>query len=161
MPELDVRIVTLEPLHVAAALGYGGSPEMLACQKLAAWARLHGLLEQPGHRFFGFNNPSPSHGSPNYGYEQWITVGSEAHSEGDIQVKDFPGGLYAVATCTGGGESIPEVWQQLVIWLEHSPYRQGAHQWLEECLTPELLFSDTFQADERGFRFDLYLPIHA
>ena len=43
-------------------------------------------------RFFGFNNPNPSPGSPNYGYEQWLTVGPEVQAEGGIVIKEIPPG---------------------------------------------------------------------
>jgi hypothetical protein len=84
MSELIVQIVRLEPTRVAAALGYGASPEMEAWGKLLAWAESQGLLaEIHKHRFFGFNNPNPSPGSPNYGYEQWMTVDSSIQPGGE------------------------------------------------------------------------------
>ena len=103
MEELQVRIVQLEPLRVASAHGFGESPEGMAWDKLIAWIRKTGLLDQPEKpRLFGFNNPSPSAGSPNYGYETWVTVGPEVQPEGEIMIKDFAGGLYAVTRLTGG-----------------------------------------------------------
>ena len=68
MTELDVRIVTLEPMRVASAHAYSASPEGEAWDKLIAWARPKGLLDDPQvHRIYGFNSPDPSPGSPNYG----------------------------------------------------------------------------------------------
>jgi DNA gyrase inhibitor GyrI len=153
---IEVRIVKLEPLHVAAALGYGESPEGLAWGKILAWAGEKGLLvDIHAHRFFGFNNPSPSAGSPNYGYEQWITVGPEYQPEGEIQVKDFAGGLYAVTRCVGV-ENIFPTWQKLVAWHENSPYRHAHHQWLEEALNPEESLEG---GDIQRAAFDLYMPV--
>ena len=64
MSELDVRIVKLEPMRVASAHALGESPEHDAIEKLIAWAKPKGLLEDPEkHRVFGFNNPDPSPGS--------------------------------------------------------------------------------------------------
>jgi AraC family transcriptional regulator len=151
-----VRIVRLEPVHVAAALGYGEGPEGLAWGKILTWAKAKGLLEDiQSHRFFGFNNPSPSAGSPNYGYEQWITVDPSAQPEGEIKIKGFAGGLYAVTRCTGV-ENIFPTWQRLAAWHENSSYRHGQHQWLEEAITPEhnLPGGDINQAV-----FDLYMPV--
>jgi DNA gyrase inhibitor GyrI len=151
MSELDVRIVRLEPMRVASAHGFGQSPEGEAWDKILAWAKSEGLLEElEAHRFFGFNNPDPSPGSPNYGYEQWITVGPNVEVEGDVELKDLSGGLYAVAPCKLS--NIGEVWKQLVAWREDSPYKPAYHQWLEECLTlPGTPFDE--------MEFDLYLPI--
>jgi DNA gyrase inhibitor GyrI len=148
----QVRVVRLEPLRVAAGYGFGASPEEQAWQKLLDWARGKGLLDRvTAHRFFGFNNPSPSPGSPNYGYEQWMTVGPDIQPEGEIKVKEFPGGLYAVMRCEGIPN--PDIWQQLVLWREHSQYEPAHHQWLEECLNP-------LDPPDK-FVFDLYMPIAA
>jgi DNA gyrase inhibitor GyrI len=154
MSDLDVRVVQLDPMRVAAALGFGPNPEELAWRLLLAWAGDSGLLERPEeHRFFGFNNPSPSPGSPNYGYEQWITVGPEVASEGEVEVKEFSGGLYAVTRCQL--ETITETWQQLVTWSETSRFRRAHHQWLEESIDPPV---DGNLGDSQAV-LDLYLPI--
>lgn len=150
MSEQKVRVVRLEPLHVAVGYGFGASPEEQAWQKLLDWAKRKGLLENvKAQRFFGFNNPDPSPGSPNYGYEQWMTVGPDVQPEGEIKFKEFPGGLYAVMHCEGIPN--PDIWRQLVLWCEHSRYRFAHHQWLEECLNP-------LDPPDK-LVFDLFLPI--
>jgi DNA gyrase inhibitor GyrI len=157
MSEMDVRIINLEPLHVAWTLGFGASPEDLAFGVLMPWAKEKGLLEEKGkHRIFGFNNPNPSKGSPNYGYEVWIEVGPEVEGEGEIEIKDFPGGLYAVTRCVvpeGKFEVIGETWKKLVAWREDSKYKRGTHQWLEESVPLDL--------PDTEFVLDLYMPISA
>ena len=157
MRELQVRIVKLEPLRAAYALGFGPSPEGIAWEKLMSWAKRQGLLESiASHRLFGFNNPNPHPGSPNYGYEQWMTVGQEVQPEGDIRIKEFPGGLFAVARCTGT-DNIFNTWQQLVAWQETSHYKMANNQCLEECLNPQVFLEP--QPDFGSLAFDLYLPI--
>jgi DNA gyrase inhibitor GyrI len=154
MDELEVRIIELEPMRVASAHAFGEGPERQALAKLVAWAEPKGLLEDlEKHRVFGFNNPDPSPGSPNYGYEFWIAVGPDVEPEGDIRIKEFPGGLYAVTRCEAKNpwEDIPGTWQRLVAWREGSKYRGAAHQWLERHLGP------LEPVDE--FVLDLYLPI--
>ena len=154
MSELDVRIVKLEPMRVASAHALGEGPEEDAIKKLIAWAKPKGLLEDPEkHRVFGFNNPDPSPGSPNYGYEFWITVGPDVEPEGEITIKEFSGGLYAVTRCEvqNPWDDIPGTWKRLVAWLEDSKYRWSPHQWLEEHLGP-------LESSEQ-FVLDLYMPI--
>jgi AraC family transcriptional regulator len=156
MNNLSVRIVDLSPIRVASAHGFGKEPEGIAIHKLLSWAKRRGFLEQPqAHRFFGFNNPNPQAGSPNYGYELWMTVGPEVKSEeapeGTITVKDFAGGLYAV-TRVKGVENIAPTWQRLVAWGEGSPYSLARHQWLEEH------FYSDFASETTDF-IDLYMPI--
>ena len=157
MSDLEVKIVKLEPMHVASAHGFGESPEGDAWEKLFAWAKPKGLFDHPEqHRIFGFNNPDPTPGSPNYGYEFWIVVGPDVEPEGAVKVKEFSGGLYAVTRCEvpagGAYDAIPATWQRLVAWCEDSKYRTATHQWLEEHLTP----MDTPLED---FVLDLYAPI--
>lgn len=150
---LNVRIIELPPMRVASVLGFGAEPEMLAWNKLLAWAGPRSLLKaQPAPRIFGFNNPSPTPGSPNYGYEFWLTVGAEVASDGSVTVKEFPGGLYAVTRCKGV-ETIYNTWQRFVAWLETSPYKHAQHQWLEEHIS-----SDPDMKPET-LVLDLYMPV--
>ena len=156
MSDTNVRIVKLDPLRVASAQGFGASPEAQAWDKLKAWMEQQGMMaDLKSHRFFGFNNPNPAPGSPNYGYEQWTTVSKDVVPGAVIRVMDFAGGLYAVmrAKFDGDmGEQFPEAWKRLVLWREKSRYKPATHQWLEEAIVSE--------TGELSFReFDLYLPI--
>jgi DNA gyrase inhibitor GyrI len=155
MSEMEVRIVNLEPMRVASTIGFGASPEELAWQKILAWASEKGLLDQrEKRRFFGFNNPNPSAGSPNYGYEQWITVESETEAGDDIEIKNFPGGLYAVTRCSL--TDIGEKWQALVKWCAGSRYTMSHKLCLEEALTPPY---DGIPQELDQIILDLYLPV--
>ena len=151
----EIRIVTLPPMRMVSVHGFGEGPELLAWEKLAAWAGPKGYLDdREAHPIFGFNNPNPSPGSPNYGYEFWMKVDPAEAPEGDVRVVDFNGGLYAVLRCTvrdGPDTEIPEAWQRLVMWREQSNYRRGTHQWLEEPLAVE--------TPGEHFTLDLYLPL--
>jgi DNA gyrase inhibitor GyrI len=155
MSDLNVRVVTLEPMRVASAHAYGPSPEGPAWDKLIAWAGAKGLLEDPAvHRIFGFNNPNPSPGTPNYGYEFWIQVGPEVEGEGEITIKEFAGGLYAVSRCECLAR-IGQDWQALAAWAQESPYTHGKHQWLEKHISP----APSLPQSESELVLDLYLPI--
>jgi DNA gyrase inhibitor GyrI len=152
----DVRIVTLPPMRVAMTYGFGSGPEEIAWKKMNEFLRLSDLMNDgQAHRFLGFNNPSPTPGSPNYGYEQWVTIGPDTAPQGEAKIKEFGGGLYAVLHCRL--DVIGEVWQQLVAWRESSPYRHGSHQWLEEALTPPITGDGEINPTE--IELDLYLPI--
>lgn len=156
MSDLDVRIIKLETMRVVSLYGFGEQPEIEAWEKLIAWAKPRGYLGTPDeHRIFGFNNPDPSPGSPNYGYELWITVGPEVQPEGEVRVQQFDGGLYAVTRCLvrqGNFEIIGNTWKKLVAWREESKYESGQYQWLEETIQEHGLPGD-------DFTLDLYLPI--
>ena len=155
MSNLDVRIVKLPPMRVACVNGFGDEPEGMAFDKIKAWAEAHNLIGG-GYRLFGYNNPDPSPGSPNYGYDVWITVDESVQADGEARIIDFPGGLYAVTRIEVKNpmDDIPGTWQKLVKWMETSKYHHGKHQWLEEHIGP---------LDEMGgeepFTLDLHLPI--
>jgi len=141
MTHSNIRLIRLENMRVASLHGFGAEPELQAWQKLVDYAGTRGYLKDLGrHRIFGFNNPDPTPGSPNYGYELWITVDSEGSANGEVEIKEFQGGLYAVARCEASGDPysvIPAAWQQLVAWREQSAYQPGSQQWLEEHLPAE------------------------
>jgi DNA gyrase inhibitor GyrI len=156
MAHLSVDIVELPPLRVASFHGFGAEPEHAAWQKLKGWAPANAYLANPDeHPIFGFNNPSPSPGSPNYGYEFWMVVGPEEEPHGDMTIKQFEGGLYAVTRCevkNAPYDTIPATWKQLIAWREASNYRSANHQWLEKHIRIGDLLSEDFD-------LDLYLPV--
>ena len=155
MDDIEVRIVELKPMRVASVWGFGEQPEDIAYEKLEIWARPKGLLEdREKHRIFGFDNPVPHPGSPNYGYEVWIEVGPDEEPTDDVRILDFHGGLYAVTRCevlAGQYEVITATWKRLVAWREKSEYKFGQTQWLEQNVA----------SSKPGVEFilDLYLPI--
>src|SRR5512141_1535258 len=95
MSDLDVRVVSLPAMRVVCVNGFGDGPEGKAFDKMRVWAKAHNLPVGP-HRVFGYNNPDPSPGSPNYGYDVWLTVDQAVQADGDAHIIEFPGGLYAV-----------------------------------------------------------------
>jgi AraC family transcriptional regulator len=147
MENQDIRIISLPAMHVASFYAFSSSPELEAWEKAVAWAKANGKWQEaPTTRIFGFNNPDPSAGSPNYGYVQ---------SDAEPKIKDFSGGLYAVLHCDVNAnhlDVIGSAWGRLVKWLEASHYKHGNHQWLEEHLTRH-------DSNDKGFILDLYLPI--
>ena len=155
MKQLEVRIVTLPPMRVVCINGFGDGPEVQALDKMKAWAKAHDLLSKP-YRLFGYNNPDPTPGSPNYGYEVWITAAGSVQADGEARILGFPGGLYAVTRCEAKnpGEDIPGAWQKMVKWMEASRYHHGHHQWLEEHIGRL-----DEQAGDQPFTLDLHLPI--
>lgn len=152
MDTLDVRIVNLPPMRVACTGGYSASPELEAQTKLMAWLAENHLLEGPDRpRFFGFNNPSPHPGSPNYGYEMWATVAADVQPGGEVVMKFFDGGTFAVLRAKGV-DNIYAAWQQLLAWVEDSPYQIAG----EQCLEEHLVF---WEVPLEELTLDLYLPV--
>ncbi len=151
----EVRIVELPPMRVVSISGYCQEPEDQAFKKMFEWAKEHGELDKP-HRLFGFDSVPQTPGSPNRGYDVWMSVDDACQPEGEARLIDFTGGLYAVmrVEVTSPWDQIPPAWKELVKWRQDSPYQEGHHQWLEEHIGPinELVNS-------LPFTLDLYLPI--
>lgn len=155
MSNLDVRIVKLPPMRVACINGFGTEPEGQAFDKMKEWAKSHDLIGKP-HRLFGFDSVPQSPGSPNRGYDVWLTVDESIQADGEARIIDFLGGLYAVTRIDvkNPWDDIPSTWEKLVKWMEASRYHHGRHQWLEEHIGPlEEMGGD------QPFTLDLHLPI--
>ena len=154
MSEIEVRIVKLEQMRMLSSYGFGPNPESIAWDKLIAFCLEKGLFKKDNYRpTYGFNNPNPSVGSPNYGYEIWIIPDGGLPTDSDAKEVEFEGGLYAVAHCPSL-EVIGQIWQKLVAWRDTSEYTRGSHQWLEELIQPW----ETGKT-EADFAFYLSLPI--
>jgi DNA gyrase inhibitor GyrI/DNA-binding HxlR family transcriptional regulator len=161
MKKLEVKIVKLEPMRVASVRAVSTTPENDAWEKMRSWAEPKGLLEDINkHPVFGFNSPDPSPGRKEYGYEFWIRVDPDTKPAGDVEIKKFEGGLYAVTTCKLKEELESEFfrkngylgsWKNLVDWVKSSRYKMGKHQCLEKAHEPG--------ASEEELILDLYCPV--
>jgi DNA gyrase inhibitor GyrI len=153
MTHPEVRIERLDPMRVACFRAVGETPERDAWAKLRAWADPQGLLDDPRtHPVFGFNSPNPKPGRKEYGYECWICIEPDTKPENDVEMLDFPGGLYAVTSrklC--GDPPLPVTWRKLWDWV-----RASSHKWRR---THELEHVRNPQAPEADLVLDLYLPI--
>lgn len=148
----------LKCMQVVSTHGFGRAPEGIAIHNLRKWIEDHGLSgEVDKQRFFGFNNPDPSPGSPNYGYEQWMTLPEAYVVQAGDTIKTLAGGLYAVmGFINSTPESFGAVWQALASWRIDNGYQyDGSRQWLEECRTPQHMLNGA----ENNLSFDCYMPI--
>lgn len=159
--EIQVEIVHLEPMTVASVQAISKTPEDDAWKKMVAFAEPRGLLtDLKKNPIFGFNNPNPTAGKEEYGYEFWIRISPETKVEEDVTKKKFDGGLYAVTRCNLTKESTSaslqehgmlESWARLSEWFKSSGYKKGKHQWLEKSVNPN-------KPDE-DLLLELHLPI--
>ena len=159
--KIQVEIVQLEPMTVASIQAISKTPEDDAWKKMVAFAEPKGLLKDlKKNPIFGFNNPNPSAGKEEYGYEFWILIDPDMKMEEGVTKKKFDGGLYAVTRCNLAKEAAStflqehgmlESWANLSEWFKTSGYKKGKHQWLEKSLNPN-------KPDE-DLQLDLHLPI--
>ena len=155
MEMLEVEIRDLPPMRVVSAQATSDTPERDAWAKLASWAKAAGLLEGPEARpVYGFNNPPPEPDRPRHGYEFWIQVEEDQALPEGLEMKEFPGGRFAVTRCKLIGDrrgSVPDVWLQLFTWVKAS-----SHTWRE---THELERLCNPGAAEEDVELELLLPI--
>jgi len=154
---LEVRYVDLPEMTVASALGFGKEPENQSNRMISEFAKAKGIrIGSEDHPAFGFNNPNPSPGSENYGYEQWLKVDPGTEPLGDIKIKQIPAASYAVTRFTGLS-NIGSVWQRFSAWYEDTyadvpPCKVQC--WLESVQNPE-------EQDPEKWIFDLYLILRS
>ena len=155
MTDMEVRIERLDPMWVASAHCIGERPEREAWGVLRAWAEPKGLLGAPdAHPVFGFNNPNPSPDTPRYGYEFWIRVDPDTEPGPGIEVKEVPGGLYAVSLCKLIDDprgTVAQVWMALWEWVQESEYSWRKTHELEKHLDPDASLEEMV--------LELHLPI--
>ncbi len=137
----EVRIVTLEPLHVAAYRSVSETPEDDGVRYIEHWLDALGLTpeERSAVRVFGFDiDVSPAdQQAGKRGYELWRTVLAHVQPSAGVEIKDFPGGLYAVMRILDPFSDpfrlIPGGWAELWQWVEKShTYQLASGQGLEE-----------------------------
>lgn len=160
---LFVQVVELEPMRVASVRALSATPENDAWEKMRAWAEPQGLLDDiDNHPVFGFNNPNPTPGQKEYGYEFWIRMGTLFKGEGEIVAKDADGGLFAVTSCKLGEEleseftkksGYLEPWKKLLEWVVLSEKYEidESRQCLEKSRNPGAPVTEVV--------LDLYQPI--
>ncbi|MCL2056029.1 MAG: MerR family transcriptional regulator [Oscillospiraceae bacterium] len=156
----NVRIVRLPAMTVASYRAESASPENDCAKIFSPFVLENNLHKRDGYRNFGFNNPSPSEGSPVYGYEMWVTVPEAFTVPAPLVKKQFGGGLYA--SVSAAMSEIGERWGQLHAWCEGSDrYNVDfSHQWLEECsMDYETFISAEIPDGEK--QLDLLEPIVA
>lgn len=135
MNKEDIQVIKLSPMKMISFYSYGPHPETQCWNKLMSWVKEKKFkVDVKNNRIFGFNNPCPSVGSSNYGYEFWISVNEDIQPKDDMRLIDFSGGLYATVSFNIEipDEELPEYWKGLNIWCEESNYGFANHQWLEE-----------------------------
>ena len=156
---MEVRLERLETMRAAHVHVFSESPEEDAWKKLASWAKPRGLLEEGiGTRVFG-RNTYPTDKPEPHGYEFFLTVGPDVEPEGDIDMREIPGGLYAVLRFRDL-DNMKDAWQHLWNWIneseyEHIGWRKGEHGWcngFEENLNP-------LERSPHNWIFDLWVQL--
>ncbi|MCL5999112.1 MAG: effector binding domain-containing protein [Chloroflexi bacterium] len=151
----EVRIQTLEPLHIATYQSISSMPEHDAFEHMKQWLPRQHIDDTSAMRAFGFDVELSERQKQQglRGYEVWISVPAAVQPSEDVALKDFAGGLYAVMKISDpfadAFNTIPQGWQRLWGWANESDqYMPASHQWLEE-----------HKESAKGPYLDICLPI--
>ena len=146
-----VRIVTAGPFRVAVFEAFGAAPESEAYEKLSAWARPRGLIDDSSsYLLLGRNDPPPPPEGGEYGYRYMLTVPEGVEVERGVVVEELPRATYAVAR--SGIRDMGARWLMLYKWAEGRGYKVSDHGVEEHLALPE---GEAIEA----LTFDLWLPV--
>lgn len=130
---MEVRLERLRAMRAAHIHVLSDASEEDAGKKILEWAERKGLFGEDV-RLFG-RNTYPTDDPEPHGYEFFLTVGPDIMPEGEIDIQEIPGGLYA-ALRFENLDKIGDAWRKLWKWIEESKYefigwRKGEHGWID------------------------------
>ncbi len=159
---MDIRILYLAPATVASSHYIGENPEENAEKALARFIKESNLtVLKPDFRVYGFNNPSPTKGMEQYGYEFFVTIPQNLNVESPLIKKEFAGGLYA-AHCIKMGDF--HEWTPFAEQIKAS--KEYEIDWRESlgmggCMEEHINAYSLYNGDVSGFiQLDLLIPIN-
>jgi DNA-binding transcriptional MerR regulator len=157
----EVRLIRLPKMTFACARAISKSPEDDCWKIVNEFVVKNDLLNQPGFRHFGFNDPDPQEGKEEYGYQMWVAISKDTLVEEPMWKIDFEGGLFAglVTTMDVIGERWKKLWQWSINNGEYEVDWNPAMNriWLEECMD-YITFNDPTIPFEKK-QLDLLTPI--
>ncbi len=151
--QLDVQFIRLMPMRVVSFHAISESPEDDAWKKLREWAEPKGYFEDlEKNPIYGFNNPNPTPGKKEYGYEFWIVVDPDFKSD-EVIIKDVPESFNVVTRCLVEDpvRDISDAWKKILDWIKKYKIKIAGECGLEKVIIPS--------HSGEGFILDIYIPI--
>lgn len=163
----DVRIVYLPPATVASIHFHCDEPEAHANEVMDKFVRESNLCEiKPDLRHYGFNHPNPSPdtppGSPDHGYEMWVTIPEDMTVPEPLTKKHFTGGLYAAHMIKMGDF---HEWNWLCEWAQNNKEYEpnwGDPECMHGLLEEHLNYINHINlpnSEPDGMQLDLLIPV--
>jgi AraC family transcriptional regulator len=157
---MNVAIATLPDFHVAYMRNVGpyGAPHIPALwTRLLDWAQPLGFVT-PTRVTLGISYDNPRATPPEKcRYDACIVVPLDFSPEPKMNVREIPGGKYAVTEYVGTAADIIVAWNQLLsIWLPSSGYQMDNR----DCF--ELYRGNSYVDKDAGiFKCDICVPVKA
>lgn len=155
---MNVEVTTLPDFHIACMRQVGPyGPAFIPplWKRFMSWAEARGLTS-PETLTLGISYDDPSSTPPEQcRYDACIVVPDGFQTEPGIQVRDIPGGKYAVCEYTGSADGMGEAWQQMFSsWFPSSGYQPDSGP----CF--ELYRADCYLDEAKSvFRCDICVPV--
>jgi AraC family transcriptional regulator len=155
---MNVSVKTLPDFHVAYMRNvgpYGPTQIPPLWKKLMVWAEARGLVT-PDTLTLGISYDDPDVTPPEKcRYDACIVIPASVSPEPNVNVKDVPGGKYAVSEYVGTAGEIMEAWHQIFSsWLPSSGYQPDSR----DCF--ELYRADCYLDKAKGvFKCDICVPV--
>ncbi len=151
--ELEVQFIHLLPMRVVSFHAVSVTPENDAWIKLREWAEPKGYFDDlDKNPIYGFDNPSPTPGKKEYGYEFWLVVDPDFKSD-EVKIKDVPESFNVVTRCNVEDitKDIGKAWTKILEWIKKHKIKIARKYGLEKVIVP----SDSGE----GFILDIYVPV--
>jgi len=151
--ELEVQFIRLMSMRVVSFHAISETPEDDAWKKLREWAEPLGYFEDlEKNPIYGFNNPNPTPGKKEYGYEFWLVVDSDFKSD-EVVIKDIPETFNVVTRChvEVPERDIPDAWKKILEWIKKHKVKIAGKCGLEKVIIPS--------HSGEGFILDIYIPV--
>ena len=119
---LQVHFETLPPMRIVSFHVISKTPENDASKKMQKWMKENNIFfDSDSHPTFGFDNPKPTRGKEEYGYEFWLKVDDDFEPKDDVKVKDIPSFQYVVTT-SWRLTDVGRDWKHLDRWIKEHNY---------------------------------------
>ncbi|MCE7746100.1 MAG: ArsR family transcriptional regulator [Candidatus Heimdallarchaeota archaeon] len=151
--ELEVQFIRLLPMRVVSFQAVSETPENDAWKKLREWAEPKEYFDDlDKNPIYGFNNPDPSPGKKEYGYEFWLVVDQDFTSD-EVTVKDVPESFNVVTRCNveDPARDIGEAWKKILQWIKKHKIKMAGRCGIEKVIVPS--------HSGEGFILDIYIPV--
>ncbi len=154
---MEVRFENREPLRVAYVRHIGPYMECgKAWQTLFAQAGQQGLIGADALRIgIGHDNPDVTP-AEKLRYDACLTVGDQAQPSGELQVKEIPGGEYAIVTHRGSYAGLPGVYRGIFHdWLP------GSGRALRHAPCFEVYVNNPNSTADENLITEIYVPLES
>ncbi|HNY61011.1 MAG TPA: effector binding domain-containing protein [Caldisericia bacterium] len=130
--EKEIKEIKLDKMRVAHCRALSASPENDSWKIMKEWVTKNGILDLPGTKIFGFDNPCPEPDRSFYGFEHWVTVPDDVEPSSGVGIKEVEGGDYLILSSRL--EDISENYKRLFRGFDKRKIDCREAPWIQELI---------------------------